>query len=160
MHPSVHCSTVYKSQDVETRYLSMDRGLDEDDVAHTRNGLLLSHKKEWNKAIHSNVDGPRQRHAEWSQTEEKYMTSLMKVKMLVAQSCLTLCDPMDCSLAGFSVHGILQATILEWVASPFSRGSSLPRDRTWVSLHCRQIAYCPSHQGSPHPLYVETKKKW
>ena len=45
---------------------------------------------------------------------------------LVAQSCLTLCDPVDCSLPGFSVHGILQARILEWVAIPFSRGSSNP----------------------------------
>ena len=42
----------------------------------------------------------------------------------VTQSCLTLCDPMDCSLPGSSVHGILQATILEWVAISFSRGSS------------------------------------
>ena len=42
----------------------------------------------------------------------------------VVQSCLTLCDPMDCSLSGSSVHGILQARILEWVAVPFSRGSS------------------------------------
>ena len=41
--------------------------------------------------------------------------------MLVAQSCLTLCDPMDYSLPGSSVHGILQARILEWVAIPFSR---------------------------------------
>ena len=40
---------------------------------------------------------------------------------VVLQSCLTLCDPMDCSLPGSSVHGILQATILEWVAIPFSR---------------------------------------
>ena len=40
------------------------------------------------------------------------------------QSCLTLCNPMDCSLPGSSVHGILQARILEWVAFPFSRGSS------------------------------------
>ena len=39
------------------------------------------------------------------------------------KSCLTLCDPMDCSLPGFSVHGISQARILEWVAIPFSRGS-------------------------------------
>ena len=46
----------------------------------------------------------------------------------VAQSCLTLCDPMDCSLPGFSVHGILQARILEWVTISFSRGSSQPRD--------------------------------
>ena len=44
----------------------------------------------------------------------------VKVKMLVAQLCLTLCDPMDCSLPGSSVHGILQGRILEWVAIPFS----------------------------------------
>ena len=50
----------------------------------------------------------------------------MKVK--VAQSCLTLCNPMDCI-----VHGILQARILEWVAFSFSRGSPQPRDRTQVS---------------------------
>ena len=53
--------------------------------------------------------------------------------VLVAQSCQTLCDPMDCSLPASSVHGILQAKILEWVAMPFSRGSSSPRDRIWVS---------------------------
>ena len=51
----------------------------------------------------------------------------------VAQSCPTLCDPVDCSLSGSSLHGILQARILEWVAIFFSRGSSQPRDRTWVS---------------------------
>ena len=50
-----------------------------------------------------------------------------------AQSCLTLCNPMDCSLPGSSIHGILQARILEWVAISFSRGSSQPRDRTKVS---------------------------
>ena len=47
----------------------------------------------------------------------------MKVKVLVTQPCLTLCDPMDYSPPGSSVHGILQARILEWVAIPFSRGS-------------------------------------
>ena len=46
----------------------------------------------------------------------------------VAQLCLTLCDPMDCSLPGSSIHGIFQARILEWVAISFSRGSSQPRD--------------------------------
>ena len=51
----------------------------------------------------------------------------------VIQSCLTLCDPMDCSLSRSSVHGILQARILEWVAISFSRGSSQPRDWTRVS---------------------------
>ena len=51
----------------------------------------------------------------------------------VPQLCPTLCDLMDCSPSGFSVHGILQARILERVAIPFSRGSSWPRDWTWVS---------------------------
>ena len=50
------------------------------------------------------------------------------VKVKVTQSCLTLCDPMD-----YIVHGILQARILEWVAFPFSRGSSQSRDRNQVS---------------------------
>ena len=54
------------------------------------------------------------------------------MKVLVAQWCLTLCDPMGCSPPGSSVHEILQARILEWVAISFSRGSSGPRDRTQV----------------------------
>ena len=49
------------------------------------------------------------------------------------QSCPTLCDAMDCSLPGSSIHEILQARILEWVAKPSSRGSSQPRDQTQVS---------------------------
>ena len=53
--------------------------------------------------------------------------------MKVIQLCLTLCDPMHSSPQGSSVLGILQARILEWVAIPFSKGSSRPRDRTCVS---------------------------
>ena len=52
------------------------------------------------------------------------------VKMLAAQLCPTLCDPTDCSPPGSSVHRILQARILEWVAIPFSRGSSRTGDQT------------------------------
>ena len=55
------------------------------------------------------------------------------VCVLVAQSCLTLCDPVNCSLPGSSVHGVVQARILEWVTIAFSRGSAQPRDRTQVS---------------------------
>ena len=55
-------------------------------------------------------------------------------------------DPMDYSPPGSSIHRILQARILEWVANPFSRGSSQPRDRTHVS--CMQILYYLNHQGS------------
>ena len=52
----------------------------------------------------------------------------LKSENEVAQSCLTLCDPMDCSLPGSTVHGIFQARILEGVAIPFSRRSPQPRD--------------------------------
>ena len=53
---------------------------------------------------------------------------------------------MDCSPPGSSIHGILQARILDWVAIPFSRGSSQPREQGLP--HCRQILYHLSHQGS------------
>ena len=59
----------------------------------------------------------------------------------------TRCNPTDHSLPGSSVHGILQARILEWVAIPFSRGSSLPRDR--IQVPELQILLSLSHQGSP-----------
>ena len=80
----------------------------------------------------------------------------MEQAVLVAQLCLTLCDPMDYSPPGSFVHGILQTSILEWVAIPFSRGSSQPRDWTrvfciagrlftlWVTketLQCLEISY-------------------
>ena len=58
---------------------------------------------------------------------------IWKVKAKVTQSCLTLCDPIDHNLPGSSVHGILQARILEWVAVPFSRGYSQLRDQAQVS---------------------------
>ena len=65
--------------------------------------------------------------------------------VLVAQSCPSLCEPVDCSPSGSSVHGILQARILEWMAISFSRGSSRPRDGTRVFWQ----DYLPlSHQGS------------
>ena len=56
------------------------------------------------------------------------MVLKLKTETEAAQSCLTLCDLMDCSLPGSSFHGIFQARVLEWVAISFSRGSSQPRD--------------------------------
>ena len=70
---------------------------------------------------------------QYSCLENPMDSGACKVEVLVAQSSLTLCDPMDCNLPGSTVHGILQARTLEWVAIPFSRGSSQPRDQTWVS---------------------------
>ena len=72
---------------------------------------------------------------------QEFLQSGVKVKSEseVTQSCLTLSDPMDCSLPGSSIHGIFQARIQEWVAVPFSRGSSCPRDQTWVVIWLYQV---------------------
>ena len=69
-----------------------------------------------------------------------------------AQLCLRLCDPMDCSLPGSSVHGVSQVTRLEWVAISCSRGMSQPRGHShisWVSCIAGQIPYHQHHLGSP-----------
>ena len=73
--------------------------------------------------------------------------SVLVMKILVAQSCLTLCNTMDCSLPGSCVQGILQARILEWVVTPFSSGILLTQGLNPGLLHYRQILYCLSHQG-------------
>ena len=80
-------------------------------------------------------------------TKEAFNESMcfsLVVHAKLLQSCPTLCDPMDYSPPGSSVHGILQARILEWVAMPSSRGSSQPRDQSQCLLcflDCRQILY-------------------
>ena len=84
--------------------------------------------------------------------------------MLVTQSCLTLCNPMDCSLPGSSVHGILQAGILEWVAMPSARGSSQPRDAHFscvsqVSCIDKLVLYHWCHLQSPNSLQGTMKEK-
>ena len=79
---------------------------------------------------------------------------IMKVKVLVTQLCPTLCDPMDCSPPGSSVHGILQARILEWTAIP-----SFPTQGANTGLqHCKQILYRLSHHGMTYTqVSVELK---
>ena len=82
-------------------------------------------------------------------SETHYASStilLLQAKtVLVTQSCLTLYDPMNCRPPGSSVHGIFQASILEWVAIPFSRGIFPTQETNPGLLHCRQILYCLSH---------------
>ena len=72
--------------------------------------------------------------------------------VLVNQPCLTLCDPMNCGPPSTFARGILQATILEWVAIPFSRRSSQTRDQSWVSLTAGRF-FIP-----PEPPYSVIKK--
>ena len=77
---------------------------------------------------------------------------IARMHALSIQSCLTLCDPVECSLPGSSVHGILQARVLEWVAMSSARGSSWPRDRTcmsFVSCIGRRVLYHSRRLGSP-----------
>ena len=81
----------------------------------------------------------------------------VKVEVLVHP---TICDPMDCSLPGSSAHGILQARILEWVAIPFSRGSSWPKDQTWVSWNADGFStICATREaralGLSYSLFLE-----
>ena len=70
-------------------------------------------------------------------------------KVLITQLCPTLCDPMNCSPQGSSGHRILQVRTLEWVAIPFSRGSSWPKDWTQVSRITGRFLYRLSQQESP-----------
>ena len=70
----------------------------------------------------------------WSLAWRILSITLLACESEVTQLCTTLCDLMDCSLPGSSIHGIFQARVLEWVAISFSRGSSRPRDRSRVSL--------------------------
>ena len=67
----------------------------------------------------------------WLWSQKWQAACFMRIN--VAQSCVTLCNSMDCSLPGSSLHRILQARILKWIAISFSRGSSWPRNQTWVS---------------------------
>ena len=86
-----------------------------------------------------------------------HYVSSVHVCVLSRFSRVRLCDPRDCSPTGFCVHGALQARILEWFAIPFSKGSSLPRDRTCVSCTGRQVLY----PGSPKfPLLNANEGSW
>ena len=78
---------------------------------------------------------------------------VLVVVVILSLSHVRLCDLMDCSMPGSSVHGIFQARILQWVAMSFSRRSSQPRD--WTQVSCI-VGSCLSHQGSPelHELFV------
>ena len=83
----------------------------------------------------------------WAKISKDFWVRV-KMKVLVIQLRLTLCDPMDCSPPGSSFHGILQASILEWVAIPFFK-IFLTQESNLGLPHCRQILYHSSHQGSP-----------
>ena len=78
---------------------------------------------------------------------------------LVAQSCPTLCHPMDCSSPGSSIHGVSQARRLEWVAISFSRGSFWPRDWTHISCLAGRL-FTTKPPGKPSKIMPTLKYKW
>jgi len=71
MYSSVHYSTIFNNQDMETTYMSIDRRVAKEEVVHIHNGILLSHWKERKNSIFSNMDGPRNYHAKWSQSDNE-----------------------------------------------------------------------------------------
>jgi len=74
-YPSVYCSIIYKSRDMEAMQISINRGMDQEYVVHIYSGIPLSHKKEWNNVIGSNMAGPRDYHTEWSKSDIERQTS-------------------------------------------------------------------------------------
>ena len=85
--------------------------------------------KKKNYIYSSKINKPKKGNKIIRQLLQYYVCVCVSVYVLVVQSCPTLCNPMDCSWPGSSIHGILQARILEWVVMPFSRGLSQPRDQ-------------------------------
>ena len=99
----------------------------------------------------------------WSEYHLSISPPTLKKKMceLVIHSCQTLCDPMDYSLPGSSVHEILQARILEWTAIPFCRGSFLPRDQTLVSCITEEFfTICATTYSSSNNVLIILIQLW
>ena len=100
-------------------------------------GIFPARLQEW-VAISSSRESSQPRdqarfHVSCTGKRILYQWATLSMLYLVARSCPTLCDPVDCSPPGSSVHGIFPARLLEWVAMPSFRGSSQPRDQTFVS---------------------------
>ena len=87
MNPNVHCSTIYNSQDMEATQRSIHKWVDKENVVHIYNGILLSHKKKWNNAISSNMNGARDYHTKWNKPDRErhllyettYMWNIIKM---------------------------------------------------------------------------------
>ena len=106
-------------------------------------------KNKWDHGVNRGYMGVCVQIRETLKSRERCVDLILHAKSF--QSCQTIGDPMDCSPPGSSVHGILQARIIEWVAISFSRRSSQPRDRTCISYVSgigRQVHFHWSHLGS------------
>ena len=130
-----------------------------------QNGRKYLQMKQWQginlqkhtNSSHNSVSEKKSNPKKWAQNLNRHFFQRRHINycMLLTQSCPTLCHPMDYSLPGSFVLGILQARILEWVAISFSSRS--PQLRIWTPglPHCRRILYHLSHQASPSLIIRE-----
>ena len=116
----------------------------------------------WKQPTHLPVEG-RAGQINYDVPRDRTETSVLLYVCETSGACLvqsysTLCDPMDCSPLGSSVHGILQARTLEWVAMSFSRGSSWPRDQTHVSCTASRV-FTTEPSWEPQDIIWPSKKR-
>ena len=109
---------------------------------------LVMDREAWHAAVHG-ITKSRTRLRDWTELIRYHF--MCHAKSL--QSCPTLCDPVNCTPPGSSVHGILQARILELIAIPFSREASRPRDRTSMSWAGRFFNTCATWKAQYHFIY-------
>ena len=148
MHPYVNNSTMYNSQDMETTCMPTDRWMDKEDMVRVCNGILLLLLSHFSRVRLCATHGlqPTRHLCPWDSPGKNtgvgchFLLQYMKVESEseVAQSCLTLSDPMDCSLPGSSIHGIFRATVLEWGAIAFFKQqwntTQPPKRMKWCHL--------------------------
>ena len=126
-----------------------------DPMNYTVHGILQARILEWGAFPFSRGSSQPRDLTQVSHIAGRFFTTRNQKESEVTQSCLTLCDPMDCCLPGSSVHGIVQARILEWVAISFSRGSSQPRAWTWVShIASRLFTVWATRESSNIHIYL------
>ena len=132
VHPSVHSSSTYNSQDMEVIQVPINRQIDKEDVVCVCIYMCVCVCVCVCLCVCVCV----------------YVCTCVHARIhteSLSHSVLSVCDPTDCSLPGSSVHGISQARIMKWAAISFSRVSSQPRDQTQVSYFGRRIlCHCPT----------------
>ena len=126
-HFLLQCMKVKSQSEVAQSCSTLSDPMDCSPPGSSVHGIFQARVLEWGAISFSIRCAMGVKHEEWIRAL-KWLEKYFMKEVKVAQSCPTLCDPI-----GYTVHGILQARILEWVAFPFSRGSFQPRDRTQVS---------------------------